>query len=57
LEFLMNEQCDEVQGYLLATPDRIESFRDLTHGEAASGAASEATPVVVPFAPRTSFNG
>jgi diguanylate cyclase len=51
-EFLMNEQCDEVQGYLLATPDKIETFRNLTHGEA----ASEATPVVVPFPPRTSSN-
>jgi diguanylate cyclase (GGDEF)-like protein/PAS domain S-box-containing protein len=53
LEFLMNEKCDEVQGYLLATPDNIETFRLLTHGEA----PSEATPVVVPFASRTTSNG
>jgi diguanylate cyclase len=52
-EFLVNEKCDEVQGYLLATPDNIENFRQLTHGEAASGV----TPVVVPFAPRTTSNG
>jgi hypothetical protein len=42
-----------VQGYLLATPDNIETFRHLTHGEA----PSEATPVVVPFASRTTSNG
>jgi diguanylate cyclase len=53
LEFLMRERCDEVQGYLLATPDKIESFRHLTHSEA----AAETTPVVVPFVSRTSFNG
>jgi diguanylate cyclase len=53
LEFLIRERCDEVQGYLLATPDKIESFRHLTHGEA----AAETTPVVVPFVSRTSFNG
>jgi diguanylate cyclase len=53
-EFLMNEQCDEVQGYLLATPDRIETFRHLTHGEATP---SETTPVVVPFTSRTHSNG
>jgi diguanylate cyclase (GGDEF)-like protein/PAS domain S-box-containing protein len=53
LEFLMRERCDEVQGYLLAIPDKIETFRHLTHGEA----AAETTPVVVPFVSRTSFNG
>jgi diguanylate cyclase len=53
LEFLMKEHCDEVQGFLLANPDKIESFRHLTHGEP----ASETTPVIVPFASRTSFNG
>jgi hypothetical protein len=49
----MRERCDEVQGYLLGTPDKIESFRHLTHSEA----AAETTPVVVPFVSRTSFNG
>jgi EAL domain-containing protein (putative c-di-GMP-specific phosphodiesterase class I) len=52
-EFLINEQCDEVQGYLLAIPDKIESFRHLTHGDA----APSTTPVVVPFTSRTTSNG
>ena len=30
LQFLQDEICDEVQGYLLGRPARIESFRDLT---------------------------
>jgi EAL domain-containing protein (putative c-di-GMP-specific phosphodiesterase class I) len=49
-EFLMNEQCDEVQGFLLATPDRIDRFRHLTHGEQAAGEqAAEPESVVVSF--------
>ncbi len=33
LRFLREEQCDEVQGYLLGRPAAIDSFRNLTHGE------------------------
>jgi diguanylate cyclase (GGDEF)-like protein len=34
LQFLRDEQCDEVQGYLLGRPAPIDQFRHLTHGEA-----------------------
>jgi diguanylate cyclase (GGDEF)-like protein/PAS domain S-box-containing protein len=34
LQFLQEELCDEVQGYLLGRPATIESLRSLTHGEA-----------------------
>jgi diguanylate cyclase (GGDEF)-like protein/PAS domain S-box-containing protein len=33
LQFLRDERCDEVQGYLLGRPAAIGSFRNLTHGE------------------------
>jgi diguanylate cyclase (GGDEF)-like protein/PAS domain S-box-containing protein len=36
LQFLKDEDCDEVQGYLLGRPAAIDSFRDLTHGDAVS---------------------
>jgi diguanylate cyclase (GGDEF)-like protein/PAS domain S-box-containing protein len=36
LQFLQDELCDEVQGYLLGRPAAIESFRNLTHGDAVS---------------------
>jgi diguanylate cyclase len=36
LDFLRDELCNEVQGYLLGKPGEIESFRALTHGEAAA---------------------
>jgi len=32
LQFLQEEMCDEVQGYLLGRPAAIGSFRHLTHG-------------------------
>ena len=32
LEFLKNEFCNEVQGYLVGYPAHIEGFRQLTHG-------------------------
>jgi diguanylate cyclase (GGDEF)-like protein/PAS domain S-box-containing protein len=32
LAFLENELCNEAQGYLLGRPDKIECFRQLTHG-------------------------
>ena len=34
LQFLRDELCDEVQGYLLGRPAAIGSFRNLTHGDA-----------------------
>jgi len=33
LQFLQDELCDEVQGYLLGRPAAIGSFRDFTHAE------------------------
>lgn len=33
LKFLMDEACDEAQGYHLGMPAKIEEFRFLTHGE------------------------
>src|SRR3954471_6587171 len=36
LKFLLEEACDEAQGYHLGKPGKIEDFRFLTHGEAAT---------------------
>jgi diguanylate cyclase (GGDEF)-like protein len=36
LRFLMNESCDEAQGFLLGRPAQIGQFRHLTHGEPAA---------------------
>ena len=33
LEFLQNELCDEVQGYLVGRPSAIANFRDVTHDD------------------------
>src|ERR1700716_3071389 len=33
LQFLQDEQCDEMQGYLLGRPAAIGSFRSLTHAD------------------------
>jgi diguanylate cyclase len=33
LQFLQEELCDEVQGYLLGRPAAIDSFRNLTHAD------------------------
>ena len=33
LQFLRDESCDEVQGYLLGRPAAIDSFRNFTHTE------------------------
>jgi len=33
LQFLQDELCDEVQGYLLGRPAAIGSFRNFTHGD------------------------
>ena len=34
LQFLQDEMCDEVQGYLLGRPAAIDTFRHHTHGDA-----------------------
>jgi diguanylate cyclase len=44
LQFLKDEMCDEVQGYLLGRPAAIGSFRRYTHGDAASEADVELVP-------------
>jgi diguanylate cyclase (GGDEF)-like protein len=41
LAFLEQEQCGEVQGYLLGRPAEIGTFRALTHGEPAAAAQTE----------------
>jgi diguanylate cyclase len=40
LQFLRDELCDEVQGYLLGRPAAIGQFRHLTHSEDAPDAAA-----------------
>ena len=44
LQFLRDEMCDEVQGYLLGRPAAIGNFRHLTHG----GAEDEVAPERIP---------
>jgi EAL domain-containing protein (putative c-di-GMP-specific phosphodiesterase class I) len=44
LRFLMEESCDEAQGYLLGRPAQIEQFRHLTHGEPVAEGATAAEP-------------
>jgi EAL domain-containing protein (putative c-di-GMP-specific phosphodiesterase class I) len=46
LQFLRDEQCDEVQGYLLGRPAAIGHFRHLTHGDPS---AEEGSAEVVPL--------
>jgi diguanylate cyclase (GGDEF)-like protein/PAS domain S-box-containing protein len=41
LQFLQDEMCDEVQGYLLGRPAAIGSFRQYTHADAGSDAGDE----------------
>jgi EAL domain-containing protein (putative c-di-GMP-specific phosphodiesterase class I) len=41
LQFLQDELCDEVQGYLLGRPAAIGSFRKLTHGDVVLEAGDE----------------
>ena len=41
LQFLHDELCDEVQGYLLGRPAAIGSFRNLTHADVASDAGGD----------------
>ncbi|HVX78354.1 MAG TPA: EAL domain-containing protein [Bradyrhizobium sp.] len=44
LQFLRDESCDEVQGYLLGRPAAIDQFRDLTHDDAADGVSEPQIP-------------
>jgi EAL domain-containing protein (putative c-di-GMP-specific phosphodiesterase class I) len=37
MQFLQEEGCDEVQGYLLGRPAAIGTFRHYTHGESGFG--------------------
>jgi diguanylate cyclase len=41
LQFLQEELCDEVQGYLLGRPAAIGSFRNLTHADAVLDASDD----------------
>lgn len=41
LQFLQDENCDEVQGYLLGRPAAIDSFRQYTHSEPAPEAKAD----------------
>jgi diguanylate cyclase (GGDEF)-like protein len=41
LQFLQNEFCDEIQGYLLGRPSLIETFRNLTHDDGTALAAED----------------
>ena len=46
LQFLRDELCDEVQGYLLGRPAAIGQFRHLTHTEIVLDAAAGDTPAL-----------
>ncbi len=48
LEFLEDEACDEVQGFLIGIPRAIEAFRELTH----PGKATGKEPAGIPLVPR-----
>jgi diguanylate cyclase len=41
LQFLQDEMCDEVQGYLLGRPAAIGSFRHFTHADAVPNAGDD----------------
>jgi diguanylate cyclase (GGDEF)-like protein/PAS domain S-box-containing protein len=41
LQFLQDELCDEVQGYLLGRPAAISSFRNFTHEDVISNASDD----------------
>ena len=47
LQFLKDEMCDEVQGYLLGRPAAIDTFRRYTHADAVPDASID---VVAPAA-------
>jgi diguanylate cyclase len=44
LQFLRDEHCDEVQGYLLGRPAAIGQFRHLTHFDTALDTNAADTP-------------
>ena len=46
LGFLANEQCDEVQGFLLGRPAEIEDFRHVTHKGGVAAESSNVTRLV-----------
>jgi diguanylate cyclase (GGDEF)-like protein len=48
LRFLMNELCDEAQGYLLGRPASIGEFRHLTHGGEPPAVPAEIAPAAEP---------
>jgi EAL domain-containing protein (putative c-di-GMP-specific phosphodiesterase class I) len=41
LQFLQDEMCDEVQGYLLGRPAAIGSFRQFTHADVVLDASDD----------------
>jgi EAL domain-containing protein (putative c-di-GMP-specific phosphodiesterase class I) len=41
LQFLQNELCNEVQGYLLGRPAAIGSFHNSTHGDVVSDVSDD----------------
>jgi diguanylate cyclase (GGDEF)-like protein/PAS domain S-box-containing protein len=43
MKFLRDQNCDEIQGYLIGRPAAIEEFRHLTHNETASEAEAMLT--------------
>jgi len=45
LQFLRDEMCDEVQGYLLGRPAAIGDFRHLTHNDPVVEASEEIVPL------------
>jgi diguanylate cyclase len=47
LQFLKDEMCDEVQGYLLGRPAAIDSFRQYTHDDVVLDASDD---IVLPVA-------
>ncbi|RTL73808.1 MAG: GGDEF and EAL domain-containing protein [Bradyrhizobiaceae bacterium] len=42
MKFLREQNCDEIQGYLIGRPAAIENFREYTHNEAPREIADEA---------------
>ena len=51
LDFLKNENCNEVQGFLLGRPADIESYRRLTDG----GDANAEQSTVISLATKTAL--
>jgi predicted signal transduction protein with EAL and GGDEF domain len=47
LKFLLDEACDEAQGYHLGRPAKIADFHSLVHGDAAAAQSSSAVTVPV----------